>query len=57
MKSRTRLKMGNDGSKARSLGQILEKEATFQSDCHDYHETWSECLSLDEILDEFKNGS
>ena len=49
MKSQTSSKIGNLGSKTRSLGQILEKPCVrsrghiFESD---YHETWSEFVLM-----------
>ena len=42
IKSRTRLKLGHVGSKARSLRQILEKPFVHYSNTL---EKWSECLS------------
>ena len=59
MKSRTTSKMGHVGSKTRSLGQILEKHCV-HSRGHIFGLIIIELgqnFCLDEISDEFKNGS
>ena len=59
MKSRTTSKMGHVGSKTRSLGQILEKPCV-RSRGHILSRILMEVgqdVCLDDILDEFENGS
>ena len=59
MKSKTSLEMGRVGSKTRSLGQMGEKPSLV-SRGHIFRQiimTLGQNISLDEISDEYENGS